>query len=135
PSWGTTGAPLVDGDRLICLIGGEPDGKIIALDKRTGEESWRSLSSNTEPGYNQPIIVDRGGTRQLLLFHPDGFSSLDPATGKVYWEIEHRVQMGIVVSTPVQNGSYLFFTSQYGGAGVAPLPPRQPPPPPLHQGA
>ena len=116
PSWGTSGAPLVDGDRLICLIGGEPDGKIIALDKRTGAEIWRSLSSNTEPGYNQPIIVEAGGTRQLIIFHPDGFSSLDPVTGKVYWEIEHRVQMGIVVSTPVQNGSYLFFTSQYGGA-------------------
>ena len=115
-SWGTTSAPLVDGDRLICLIGSEPDGKVIALDKRTGKEIWRSLSANTEIGYDQPIIVDAGGVRQLIIFHPDGFSSLDPATGKVYWEIEHRVQMGIVVATPVQSGPYLFFTSQYGGA-------------------
>jgi outer membrane protein assembly factor BamB len=115
-SWGTTSAPLVDGDRLICLIGSEPDGKVIALDKRTGKEIWRSLSANTEIGYDQPIIIDAGGVRQLIIFHPDGFSSLDPATGKVYWEIEHRVQMGIVVATPVQSGSYLFFTSQYGGA-------------------
>ncbi len=52
PSWGITGAPLVDGDRLICLVGGEPDAKVMALDKRTGEEIWRSLSSDTEPGYN-----------------------------------------------------------------------------------
>ena len=44
PSWGIAGAPLVDGDRLICLVGGEPDGKVIALDKMTGEEVWRSLS-------------------------------------------------------------------------------------------
>ena len=35
------GAPLVDGDRLICLVGGEPNGKLIALDKRTGKEMWR----------------------------------------------------------------------------------------------
>ena len=34
----------------------------------------------------------------------------------MHWEIEHRVQMGIVVATPVQSGPYLFFTSQYGGA-------------------
>jgi outer membrane protein assembly factor BamB len=116
PSWGIAGAPLVDGDRLICLVGGEPNGKMIALNKLTGAEIWRSLSSDTEPGYNQPIIIEAGGTRQLILFHPDGFSSLDPNTGKVYWEVEHRVQMGIVVATPVQSGSYLFFTSQYGGA-------------------
>jgi len=116
PSWGITGAPLVDGDRLICLVGGEPDAKVMALDKRTGEEIWRSLSSDTEPGYNQPIIFEVGGVRQLIIFHPAGFSSLDPSTGKVYWEIEHRSQMGIVVATPVRSGPYLFFTSQYGGA-------------------
>jgi outer membrane protein assembly factor BamB len=116
PSWGSAGAPLVDGDRLICLVGGEPNGKLIALDKRTGKEIWRALSSETEPGYNQPIIVEAGGVRQLILFHPEGFSSLDPSTGKVFWEVDHRVQMGIVVATPVHSGPYLFFTSQYGGA-------------------
>ena len=88
----------------------------MALDKRTGEEIWRALSSDTEPGYNQPIIFEVGGVRQLIIFHPAGFSSLDPSTGKVYWEIEHRSQMGIVVATPVRSGPYLFFTSQYGGA-------------------
>ena len=82
PTWGMAGAPLVDGDLLICLVGGEPDGKVIALDKRTGKEVWRALSSNTEPGYNQPIIINAGGARQLILFHPEGFSSLDPATGQ-----------------------------------------------------
>ena len=63
PSWGMTGAPLVDGDRLICLVGAEPDGKILALNKATGEEIWRSLSSDSEPGYGQPIIVEAGGAR------------------------------------------------------------------------
>ena len=121
PTWGMAGAPLVDGDLLICLVGGEPDGKVIALDKRTGKEVWRALSSNTEPGYNQPIIINAGGTRQLILFHPEGFSALDPATGKVFWEIEHRVQMGIVVATPVHSGRYLFFTSQHGGARMLAL--------------
>ena len=116
PTWGMAGAPLVDGDRLICLVGGEPDGKLIALNKHTGEEVWRSLSSDTEAGYNQPIIIEAGGARQLVLFHPKGISAVDPSTGKVYWEIEHTVQMGIVVATPVQSGPYLFVTSQYGGA-------------------
>ena len=29
PSWGMSGAPLVDGDRLICLVGGEPNAKTM----------------------------------------------------------------------------------------------------------
>jgi outer membrane protein assembly factor BamB len=126
PTWGMAGAPLVDGDRLICLVGGEPDGKVIALDKHTGEEIWRALSSDTEPGYNQPIIVEAGGARQLILFHPKGISSLDPVSGKVFWDFDHTVQMGIVVATPVQSGPFLFFTSQYGGARMLRLDDQRP---------
>lgn len=115
PTWGTTGAPIVDGDRLICLVGGEPDAKLVAVDKRTGQEVWRALESDSEPGYSQPIIIEAGGARQLITFHAKGISSLDPATGRVHWEHEHTVQMGIVVATPVRSGPYLLFTSQYGG--------------------
>ena len=116
PSWGMSGAPLVDGDRLICLVGGEPDAKMMAFDKHTGDEIWRALSSDWEPGYSQPIIIEAGGARQLIAWHPRDISSLDPETGEVYWEIRHIVDMGINPATAVHSGRYLFFTSQYGGA-------------------
>jgi outer membrane protein assembly factor BamB len=121
PSWGFAGAPLVDGDRLICLVGGEPDAKVMALDKRTGAEIWRALSSDWEPGYGQPIIIEAGGARQLIIFHPKAISALDPATGKVYWEVPHTVELGLTIPTPVRSGPYLFFTSQYGGARMLKL--------------
>ncbi|MFP6571871.1 MAG: PQQ-binding-like beta-propeller repeat protein, partial [Vicinamibacterales bacterium] len=116
PSWGITGAPLVDGDRLICLVGGEPDGKVIALDKNTGDELWRALSSDWEPGYTQPILVEAGGARQLIVWHPRAISSLNPETGAVYWEVPHIVDMGMTVPTAVRSGPFLFVTSQWGGA-------------------
>lgn len=121
PSWGFTGAPLVDGDRLICLVGGEPNAKVMALDKRTGAEIWRALSSDWEPGYSQPIIVEAGGARQLIVWHPKAISALDPATGKLYWEVPHTVELGLTIATPVRSGPYLFFTSQYGGARMLKL--------------
>ena len=116
PSWGIAGAPLVDGDRLICLVGGEPDAKVVAFDKLTGEVLWEALSSDWEPGYAAPIIVDAAGTRQLIIWHPRAISSLDPETGAVYWEVPHIVDMGMSISTAVQSGPYMFVTSQYGGA-------------------
>jgi len=61
PSWGMAGAPLVDGDRLICLVGGEPNAKVMAFDKVTGREIWRALSSDWEPGYGQPTIIEAAG--------------------------------------------------------------------------
>ena len=116
PSWGMSGAPLVDGDRLICLVGGEPNAKMMAFNKHTGEEIWRALSSDWEPGYSQPIIIEAGGVRQLIAWHPRDISSLNPKTGEIYWEVRHIVDMGINPATAVWSGRYLFFTSQYGGA-------------------
>jgi outer membrane protein assembly factor BamB len=116
PAWGVTGAPLVDGDRLICIVGGEPNAKVMALDKVTGKEIWRALSSDWEAGYNQPIIIEAAGVRQLIIWHPKAISALDPSTGQVYWEVGHVVQMGMVIATPVRSGPYLFVTSQWGGA-------------------
>ena len=121
PSWGMVGAPLVDGDRLIALVGGEPNAKVMAFDKMTGKEIWRALSSDWEPGYGSPTIVEFAGVRQLIIFEPRGINALDPATGKVYWTVPHVVEMGMTVPTPVQNGPYLFVTSQYGGARMMKL--------------
>ena len=42
PMWGFAGAPLVDGTRLICLVGGEPNAKVVAFDKTSGKEIWRA---------------------------------------------------------------------------------------------
>jgi hypothetical protein len=121
PSWGATGAPLVDGERLITLVGGEPDAKVIAFDKRTGAELWRALSSDWEPGYAQPIVVEAGGARQLMIWHPTAISSLDPATGRVYWEVPFQIDLGITVPTLVHSGPYLFATTFYNGARMLKL--------------
>lgn len=115
PAWGMAGAPLVDGERLIVLVGGEPDAKVVAFNKRTGAEIWRALSSEFEPGYNQPVIVEAGGARQLLIWHPMALSSLNPETGTQYWEFPLRVNIGMTVATLVQHGPYLFLTSSSHG--------------------
>jgi outer membrane protein assembly factor BamB len=101
---------------LICLVGGEPDAKVVAFDKMTGRELWRALPSSSEPGYAQPVIVSAGGTRQLIIWHPVALNSLDPATGKVYWEAPMRVDYGMTVPTVVQSGSRLLVSCFYNGS-------------------
>ena len=46
PTWGTSSPPLVDGDLLIAVVAAEPDGMVIAFDKKTGGERWRSVEVN-----------------------------------------------------------------------------------------
>src|SRR5262249_47053812 len=82
PTWGISSAPLVDGDRLIAIVGGQPDAMVMAFDKITGKELWRALPSDTEQGYSQPVIFEAGKIRQLIIWRPTAVVALDPATGK-----------------------------------------------------
>ena len=110
PVYGFSASPLVDGERLIVLVGGEPDALVVAFDTGTGEEVWRALPLLSEAGYSAPLIHEVGGVRQLILWHPLGISSLDPATGEVYWQHDWEIPSGMTVATPVVNGPYLAVT-------------------------
>jgi outer membrane protein assembly factor BamB len=116
PTWGIANSALVDGDRLIAIVGGQPDAKVMAFDKMTGKEIWRALSSDSEQGYSQPLITKAGGVRQLIIWHPAAISSLDPATGKTYWQQPFRVHLGASVATPVLSGSRLLVSSFNNGS-------------------
>jgi len=116
PTYGVSTSPLVDGDRLIVLAGGEPDALVVALDTETGKEVWRALPLVSEAGYSAPMIYTAGGVRQLIVWHPTGFSSLDPETGDLYWEHEWDLPGGMTVASPVASGPYLVGTHFFRGS-------------------
>jgi len=126
PTWGIASAPLVDGERLLCIVGGEPDAKVVAFDKMTGKEIWRALASNSEPGYCQPLLTGYGKVRQLIIWHPLGVASLNPVTGKVYWEQPFKSNMNISIATPVRSGPLLFVSTFYSGPMMLTLDDREP---------
>jgi outer membrane protein assembly factor BamB len=126
PVWGMTAAPLVEGDRVICLVGGQPNAKVVALDKTTGKETWRALPSDSEPGYSPPFAITAGGARQVIVWHPKAVSSLDPVTGKLFWEVPFKVETGLSVATPVQSDRYLLMSSFYNGSMLLALDSRKP---------
>lgn len=113
PEWGFAGHPLVDGPRLICLVGGE--GSVaVAFDKETGSEIWRALSAK-EPGYSPPTLVNRAGRRELILWHPEAVNGLDPETGAVRWSFPWEIRFGLTAPQPVAIGDRLFLTAFYDG--------------------
>src|SRR5262249_39172970 len=124
PMWGFTGHPLVDGKKLICVVGGK-DAEAVAFDKDDGKELWKSLSSK-EPGYSAPTMIEAGGTRQLLIWSAESLNSLDPESGKSYWSIplEPRSAMGIM--SPRKSGDLLFAGAVYGTAVCVKLDPSKP---------
>ena len=115
PVFGVSSSPLVEGEHLIALIGGEPDAMVVAFDKATGAEAWRAVETTSEPGYSSPIVITAGGVRQLIMWHAAAVTSLDPATGAVWWQHDFVVRSGLSLGTPVRSGRYLLVTQVENG--------------------
>ncbi len=116
PMWGFAAHPLLDGDRVITLAGG--DGSVVvAFHKDTGKELWRNLSSFSI-GYCPPVIYTVGRTRQLIVWHPEAVCGLEPETGKLYWEVPFKLhQSALSIPMPTFDGNdRLFITSFYNSA-------------------
>jgi outer membrane protein assembly factor BamB len=114
PTWGFAGHPLVDGDRVICLVGG-PGSVAVAFERGTGRELWRALSAK-EPGYSPPTLIEFGGKRLLIMWHPEAVNGLDPETGRVLWSERFSSRTGLSIATPRLWGNLLFVTAFYDGS-------------------
>ena len=135
PAFGVSQAPLIEGDLLIALLGGEPDAMVVAFDRATGEERWRAIEARYEPGYSSPIVIDAGGVRQLIVWHAGGVASLNPATGEAWWDYDFVVPSGLTISTPVRSGRYLLVSQIENGGLMLALNPDRPAARPLWEGA
>jgi outer membrane protein assembly factor BamB len=125
PQWGFAGHPLVDGNRLICLVGGK-GSTVVAFDKNTGRELWKNLTA-AEPGYAPPMIYEHGGKRLLILWDAEAVNALNPETGAVYWSQRFGTQLipgtqrrqqkaGMSIASPRLLGDLLYVSSFYNGS-------------------
>ena len=135
PAFGVSQSPLVEGDHLIALLGGEPDAMVVAFDKLTGAEAWRAIETTSEPGYSSPIVITAGGVRQLIVWHAAAVTSLDPATGNIWWQHDFVVPSGLTIGTPVRSGRYLLVTQVENGGLMLALSSDRPAARPLWEGA
>ena len=114
PLYGFASPPLVDGDRLITMVGGKGQA-VVAFDRNTGRELWKADSA-AEPGYCAPLMRTLAGKRQLVVWHSEALSGLESESGKVLWSVPHRTVAAIAISTPAVEGDRLVVSSQYEGA-------------------
>jgi len=101
-------SPLIEDKLLIVLIGGKPNACVVALDKDSGKEVWKSLDEYA--AHSSPIVITAGGSRQLIVWTLKSVSALDPATGRPYWQEKFNSGgSSAVVSTPVFSNNRLLI--------------------------
>ena len=110
PLWGHSASPLIHGDSLICIVGGT-GSQVVAFDRTTGDELWRSLKSRAQ-GYCSPTIITAGGTQQLIVWDPAQVHGLDPDNGKEYWAQRLNPGYGMSILPPVVEGDQMYLSAE-----------------------
>ncbi|OAI53475.1 hypothetical protein AYO44_15960 [Planctomycetaceae bacterium SCGC AG-212-F19] len=104
-------SPLIEGDLLVVCIGSYPASQastVIALDKNTGKEIWKAPNEGLTN--SSPIVVTAGGKRQLIVWTQGSVTSLDPTTGKTYWQERMKTAAQDAVTTPVFHNHRLLIS-------------------------
>ncbi|MFN3189946.1 MAG: PQQ-binding-like beta-propeller repeat protein [Aureliella sp.] len=106
PLWGYASHVLVHGDMLITLAGGEGSA-VVALDKTTGRELWRALTTS-DVGYCPPMIYELGGKERLVVWHSESINCLEIGDGSTYWSYPLKPKYGMSIAAPQLLGNRLY---------------------------
>jgi outer membrane protein assembly factor BamB len=110
---------LFDSQQATQLRPGDKPGRsaMLAFDRRTGSEVWRTERVSTVACYTVPCIFEPpGGPPELIGYsNGDGMFSLDPLTGRQNWALDIFDKR--TVSSPVIAGGLLFGSTGSGGGG------------------
>ncbi|MFM7162084.1 MAG: PQQ-binding-like beta-propeller repeat protein, partial [Planctomycetaceae bacterium] len=111
PWWGFSSHPLVEGELVLCLVGG-PGSAVVAFDRKTGAERWRSGSAS-DPGYSSIQAGEQEGQRLLLAWDADHLRGLEPKQGTELWRFPLAPQFKMSIAMPQVHGDIVFA----GGKG------------------
>lgn len=106
PEWGFTCSPLIRGDRLFVEA-----GRLVALDKKTGDEIWKSTPHM--PGYGTPAAFEQDGTVYLALLNNECLSIAREEDGKEVATFPWPSPFDTNATTPIIDGRTIFISSGY----------------------
>ena len=86
--WGTSECPLVYDDKVIYTPCGEQT-TMVALNKNTGEEIWKSRPLGDKSGYVSPIMIEYKGKRQIVGSTSLNAIGVNPDNGEIEWTFDN----------------------------------------------
>jgi len=115
---GTACSPLLYQNLLILYQDhrGSSGGFVVALDKRTGKEVWRTPRSE-RVGWGTPVAIRTGIRDEIIVSSYQRVYAYDPRNGSELWRCEGNLVE--VIPTPVAGNGLLFCCSGRAGPTLA----------------
>ncbi|MSR63913.1 MAG: hypothetical protein EXS08_15920 [Planctomycetes bacterium] len=114
--FGEGSSPILFDDLVILNWDHEGDSFLVALDKKTGKERWRTPRAKGT-SWVTPLLVQVGGTQELVIGGPRTVA-YDPTSGKELWS-EGEAGRGGAIASPVALEELVIFASGGRGGGEA----------------
>lgn len=107
--WAT--CPMLYNDLVIMNCDQDDVAYLVAFDKTTGEEKWRTDRPNRTRSYTNPLFVHAAGKEQMILTGSKCTASYDPANGRQYWIVDGPTEQ--FVASPVFMDGVVFITGGF----------------------
>ena len=120
--WGSAASPILFKD-LVVVNALTEGGAVVALDKSTGRQVWKTADERVQLAYGTPVLVDRGqGMTDIVLAVPDQLWGIDPATGKLNWQVAHGLGGDVAPNAVLESGILYVMggSPKQGAIAVAP---------------
>jgi len=115
--FGEGSSPVLVGSNVIVLWGHEGDSFLVALDAKSGKESWRTpLAQGTN--WSTPLVVTVEGKPELVIGGPR-VAAYDPATGKELWGHGEAGRRNGAIACPVALDGLVVYAMGGRGGGEA----------------
>lgn len=86
--WGTSECPLVFDDKVIYTPCGQQT-TMVALNRNTGEEIWKTRPIGEKSGYVSPIMIEYKGKRQIVGSTSKTVIGVNPDNGEIEWTFDN----------------------------------------------
>ena len=111
--FGEGSSPSLFGNHVVINWDHEGDSFLVALDKKSGEEVWRTDRPGEVTSWATPLIVEHDSGTQIVIPATGKSRGYDLASGKELWSLG-----GMTVNTipsPVHLDGVVYLASGYGG--------------------
>ena len=140
--FGVGSTPLLEGDRLIVMIGGQTNSGVVALDATTGKTIWESVGRKTWDGvttigwraenpyrwtgmekqasYSTPVAATIHGRRHIFCLMRQGLVSLNPTNGEVNFSrwFQSQANDSVNAMCPVVQDDRVLISAAYYRIGA-----------------
>jgi outer membrane protein assembly factor BamB len=119
PLYGTAMSPIVLDGAVIAHVGGQDKGALTAFDAETGATRWQWAGDG--PAYSSPVVATLAGARQLVTYTQKSLVGIDPAGGKLLWQLPAKTEYDTNSVTPVVYKDTIIYARENQGLSAVRL--------------